>query len=306
MKINALIVGAFCVLMSSLAFASHHDGIPNLDGPGALPTNPEPGQCFVHKFFPPKYEAEEQEIMIKEPYTFYTRIPPVTEEVEEVVVMSDAIDDVIVYPPEFAQETIQIEIKPSDPVWHVKCCKDKEKCDHNRCGNKHNASDVGDVLSSSHHKCGQCGHDKQGPCEQACFKPVRPMFKTVVIQKTVKDGWFDVTTSAQTQSTYTYTKLVTPGQAVPTFVPAEYMTVKVYKLVHPGYMKWVEGTCKKYTCNPHHLQSALKSKGYYTGAVDGVVGPQTVAAMNKFRADNGLGVHDEIDEATADALGIKK
>jgi len=44
--------------------------------------------------------------------------------------------------------------------------------------------------------------------------------------------------------------------------------------------------------------------GYYTGEVDGLLGPLTRQALRDYQADHGLMVTEVIDEPTLDALEI--
>jgi murein L,D-transpeptidase YcbB/YkuD len=50
------------------------------------------------------------------------------------------------------------------------------------------------------------------------------------------------------------------------------------------------------------LQQSLSDAGYYTGAIDGVYGPQTVAAVEALQEANGLPQTGTLDKATAAAL----
>ena len=50
------------------------------------------------------------------------------------------------------------------------------------------------------------------------------------------------------------------------------------------------------------LQSSLQATGYYTGKIDGIYGPSTVAAVRKLQTDRGLPVTGYVDTATATAL----
>lgn len=52
------------------------------------------------------------------------------------------------------------------------------------------------------------------------------------------------------------------------------------------------------------IQQKLKSWGYYNGAVDGVYGSQTVAAVKKFQSKNGLTADGVAGPKTLAALGI--
>lgn len=299
MKIKALILGAIALVASSIALA---DGHVNLVGPGSLPENPEVGKCYVHKFFPPKYIMTEEEVLVKEEYKYYTKIPAVigTTQIFHTYTTPKQIE---IIDPVFETEKVQIMIRPDDPVWHVKCCADKKRPCKDRCPNPHHKHDValGDNLKGD-----KMYHHKKKPCEQACFKAVRPIYKTYVVQRTVQDGSYEEFSGTNQILTFNVPTIEQEASVEEHIVPAEYMTFKVYTLDHPGYMKWVEGTCKKYVCNIRDLQKALADKGYFNGKHDGIIGPKTLKALNKFRADKGLDTSDEVDEATAEALGLKK
>lgn len=52
------------------------------------------------------------------------------------------------------------------------------------------------------------------------------------------------------------------------------------------------------------VQRELRRDGYYRGALDGLIGPQTRAALARFQRDNGLYVTRRIDGPTLAALGV--
>jgi peptidoglycan DL-endopeptidase LytE len=53
-----------------------------------------------------------------------------------------------------------------------------------------------------------------------------------------------------------------------------------------------------------NAQEQLKTDGYYNGAVDGVDGPATRAAIRKYQSDNQLTVNGRLDQATCNKLGL--
>ncbi|HEY1771231.1 MAG TPA: peptidoglycan-binding protein [Chthoniobacterales bacterium] len=53
-----------------------------------------------------------------------------------------------------------------------------------------------------------------------------------------------------------------------------------------------------------NVQSALANQGYYQGPIDGLVGPQTQAALASFQQDHGLAVTSAVDEPTLVTLGL--
>jgi hypothetical protein len=53
-----------------------------------------------------------------------------------------------------------------------------------------------------------------------------------------------------------------------------------------------------------NVQLALRDQGYYPGAIDGIIGPQTRAALTAFQRDHGLIVTSAVDEPTLVTLGL--
>ena len=53
-----------------------------------------------------------------------------------------------------------------------------------------------------------------------------------------------------------------------------------------------------------NVQRQLRRAGYYHGAIDGLIGPQTRAALARFQSQNGLYVTRAIDGPTLAALGL--
>lgn len=53
-----------------------------------------------------------------------------------------------------------------------------------------------------------------------------------------------------------------------------------------------------------NVQLALRDQGYYDGPIDGLIGPQTRAALVAFQRDNGLEVTSAVDEPTLVTLGL--
>jgi len=53
-----------------------------------------------------------------------------------------------------------------------------------------------------------------------------------------------------------------------------------------------------------NVQVALQEQGYYAGATDGDLGPQTRAALAAYQADHGLAVTSAVDKPTLETLGL--
>jgi peptidoglycan hydrolase-like protein with peptidoglycan-binding domain len=54
--------------------------------------------------------------------------------------------------------------------------------------------------------------------------------------------------------------------------------------------------------NLRFAQQELQERGYYKGPIDGIMGPQTKAALQRFQQDNKLRVTAGLDQQTLDVL----
>lgn len=52
------------------------------------------------------------------------------------------------------------------------------------------------------------------------------------------------------------------------------------------------------------VQQALAQQGYYNGPIDGVIGSQTRAAIERYQVENGLNATAAIDQPTLETLGL--
>ena len=53
-----------------------------------------------------------------------------------------------------------------------------------------------------------------------------------------------------------------------------------------------------------NVQMQLQRDGYYYGAIDGILGPQTRQALAAFQADHGLAITSAVDQPTLATLGL--
>jgi Putative peptidoglycan binding domain len=78
----------------------------------------------------------------------------------------------------------------------------------------------------------------------------------------------------------------------------------------PGANYYYDGPI--YASNPEmdpgqtvaNVQSALQQQGYYQGEIDGILGPQTRAALAEFQSAQGLEPTGAVDEPTLETLGM--
>ncbi len=89
-------------------------------------------------------------------------------------------------------------------------------------------------------------------------------------------------------------------------VPAEYVTVDQQVLVSPGKQYCTQILCDvNATANKiTEIQKALQAAGFYTGPVDGNLGPNTMAAVGAFQKSKGLADDGYLTVETVRALGV--
>ena len=89
-------------------------------------------------------------------------------------------------------------------------------------------------------------------------------------------------------------------------VPAEYETVDQQVLVSPGKQYCTQILCDvNATANKvTEIQKALQAAGFYSGPVDGNLGPNTMAAVGAFQKSKGLADDGYLTVETVKALGI--
>ncbi len=101
-------------------------------------------------------------------------------------------------------------------------------------------------------------------------------------------------------------KLASAAQEVRETIPAEYNTVTSKELETEGFMEWRSILCETNMTNNavSSIQRALVARDYNPGPIDGVIGHNTIRAINAFQQDNGLPVDKYINMETVKALGI--
>jgi His-Xaa-Ser repeat protein HxsA len=66
----------------------------------------------------------------------------------------------------------------------------------------------------------------------------------------------------------------------------------------------LRGSTRAFQALVYRVQVALFALGYYNGVIDGLIGPQTKAAISLYQRNYGLKVTGTIDDELLDALKI--
>ncbi len=294
--------------------------LPSDKSPGhMLPPVNELGQCYAQVFVPPafeesvvqeavsegaerieklpaKYEMEERTVMIKEPSDRIEVVPAVYDWLEERVLIQPAVERLEITPALYETVTEKIVDVPGHSVWK-KGTGPLQRLDHA----------TGDIV---------------------CLVEVPTTYKTVA-KRVLKEAASTRTVKIPAQ--YKILKkrvLITPASTRKVMVPGEYKTIQVKKLVEParfkrvveppqyrevtkqvkvknGRIEWQPVLCET-NVSPgiiRSIQQALKKANYNPGPADGVLGAQTVTAVESYQQDRGLPV-GSLTLQTIELLGV--
>jgi len=101
-------------------------------------------------------------------------------------------------------------------------------------------------------------------------------------------------------------KLVKDASENRTEIAAVYKDVYSQKLIKDGYMEWRSILCDTNMTagRIQDIQIALRDKGFNPGQIDGVIGYDTMNAVNAFQRKNELPVDKYLNIQTVEALGV--
>ena len=105
------------------------------------------------------------------------------------------------------------------------------------------------------------------------------------------------------------TALTAPIPRITTAIPTATMTIRTTAMTitprpHIATTVATLPQLKVTTQLSAHVQSQLATLGYYAGAVDGVAGDETQAALARYQQDNDLSVTGTVTAATLQSLGL--
>ncbi len=278
------------------------------------------GQCYARVFAPPQYDrvtervlqraASERIEVIPAKYETVTErvlvqaeserlevIPATYKWVEERVMIKPATQRIQEVPPAYETVTEQVLIKAAHTMWK-KGTGPIQKVDQA----------TGEIM---------CLVEVPAQYQTVTKRVLKTPATTRVTEipavfETVKQRVIDQPASTRVvkipakYDTVKVTKLVQASQEKRIPIAEEYATVTKMVMSSEGKMEWREILCETNTTPTRisQLQQALTKAGYNPGPADGIVGTQTIAAVNAFQKDKGLPVDKYLNVTTLQALGV--
>ncbi len=308
-------------LLAQSSAASGNGSNSNYGAGDLLPPGAKPGQCFTRLWVPPKYDNASERILVEEASERIEIIPAKFTTSKKRVLVKEATEKLVTVPATFKTVKERVLVKPAaKKILEVKAVYETltER-----------------VMDKPAHTTWRKG---TGPIQKIdettgeimCLVEVPATFKTIkkrvlktpgttriqevpavydTIEKSV------IATPPTTRKvavpavykTITVTEEATPAKERRIKIPAKYATVTKRKLVKDGMMDWREILCDTNMTRDRitSIQRALKSAGHNPGEIDGVIGADTMRAVNAFQRQKGLPVDRYLNIATVNALGVK-
>lgn len=293
--------------------------VPSSTPIGDLP-NARPGECYARVKIPAQYEmvpetvvtreghqrtrvteprlnSRSEQVEVRPAHVTYKVIPPQYTPRQETVMVRPGYERLTVSPPQYKTVTETVQVSPPRLEW--------------RPGSSRNAI--------KHHKDAHTGAvyclvEVPGEtrtitrtilAQPEMVKPVAvpPEYRTLTMYDVIPARVEEVPIPPKYASVIMH-DLAEPAQRITEAVPPQTQTIEKKVLVSPERYEWVSVLCETNSdANTiREIQSALKARGFYPGAIDGIMGPQTQGALESYQRSMGMPVTGYLTMDTVNSL----
>lgn len=273
-------------------------------GDELFPPNAKPGECYARVFVPPTYQTQDVTVLTREASEKIEIIPARYENATEQVLVKEGYEKLEIIPAKYDWAEEKVLIKPAGKRL-VEVPPTYEWVEEK-------------VLVKEAHTTWKKGANpaqrvENGTGEIMCLVEVPATYKTVkkrVLKTPAHTKEVEIPAEYMTvrkrvvvrpeevrrtqvpaeYKTVTVTKMATPPQEKRISIPEETATVTKRVKVSEGSMQWRAILCET-NMKPGlitDLQRSLKNAGFNPGAVDGVLGSQTLEAVEAYQRSKGL------------------
>ena len=269
-----------------------------------LPSNARPGECFAKVIVPPKFKEHTEKVLVREESERTEIIPARYEWVDEEVLVQAESEQVQIIPATYKWVEEKKMLRAASTRVEIVPARYETITEQ-----------VVDTPARTVWKKGRGAIEKidNSTGEIMCLVEEPATYKTITRQKMVEP---EKKVKVEVPAEYTMVRkrvVDTPAQVKKTVVPAVYKTMRVQKLVEDAdthtveipaeyqtitrkvkvqdsRLEWQSVLCET-NMSPeigYAVQRALFARGYNPGRIDGVLGTDTLAALERFQKDRGL------------------
>lgn len=197
-----------------------------------LPSNPEPGKCYVRCTTPEVWKNEDVSIEVSPAYKTIVTYPAEYNTVSEKVMVKDAGQNLVVVPAVWETKTITYTSKEA-----------ANKLTANKATFTSDSQTIETKAASAQwemsEKAPDCESSDPNDCRYWCYKPVPAQFTTVSLTRLEANASVSSTPVAGAEKTYTRRVMVSPPTTRVVEIPAVYSTVKKTVLVKDSWKEEV-------------------------------------------------------------------
>ena len=287
--------------------------------PTDVPPNPLPGECYAQITFDPIYDTVEEQIIVEEARTETRIIPAVFGDVQDEVIIREQSVELLVVPATYRTVVEEIVIRPEarrlipvEPVYEtvmeqIEVIPARTVWKPGRGPIERIDNMTGEIL---------CLVEEPAVYEtverRVMVTPATTREEIIpAVTETVTREVIDQPAGVQERIVPAVTQLVArrvevqPAREEIIEIPAVTRPVNRQVLVQQARTEWRSILCETNTTPDvvRLLQSALSERGYDTGGIDGVMGPRTTSAIDRFQRENGM-IGNGITMETLQLLGV--
>lgn len=193
-----------------------------------LPTNPEPGKCYVRCTTPDIYENQTVQIEVAPSYKRLKVVPATYKTITEKVLVKEASKKLRVIPATYTTETISYTKKQGGNILSIQPA---------RFGSDSQTIEVKPAyaLWELGAAAPDCASSNPDDCRYWCYKGYPAQFTTVNKQTLLNDASTSASPISSKESSYTKTVVATPARVEEIEIPAEYSTISKIVLDRDAY-----------------------------------------------------------------------
>lgn len=251
---------------------------PSVGGSISLvPPNAKPGECFARVTTPAVYKTGTSKVLKSAASSRVVTTPPKYEWTTQRIMVSPQSTALVAVPATYKTVSKRVMVSPAHSKW-VPGHGANERVNAN-----------GDVM---------------------CLVEVPAKYKTIKVREVATPATTRKKTTPARYKTIKVKKLVTAAGQKTIHIPAKYQTVSHTKKVRDSKIVWSRVVCHENANKPliTAVQRALKKNSYNPGPIDGLLGPLTFGAANRYEKAHHLATSNAgvITYDTLDALGVKR
>ncbi len=183
-----------------------------------LPTNPEPGKCYVRCTTPDVYVNETVSVVVKPAYTVLKTYPATYKEVTERVLVKEEGKKLTVIPAKWGTETVTYVAKEGGNTLQVIPASFRSSSETVEVKPAYAQWELGSPAPD-------CASGNPDDCRYWCYKGYPAEYTTVSTEVLSSAASTSKSAIAPRSSSYTKRVLVEPAKVVEEIIPAEYRTI---------------------------------------------------------------------------------